>query len=179
MDRLWVGYGQPFEHLSRISSYGQALRRQIPSGVESYPWQWLWNNTEIPYLKVEQQVRVGDEVRENRPVVLFLGAMNPYVLGLLPLGLSFAGWAWWQRRSKDLAALALSWFFLTYAPFLALSVLGQRISYLFYFLPTLPSVALAGGYFLLCAGLPRIVLAIYLVAVLLGFYGYFPFKPVP
>ena len=41
------------------------------------------------------------------------------------------------------------------------------------------AVAFAGSYFLLEAGLPRIVLWVYLGAVLLGFYGYFPFKPVP
>src|SRR5207248_1287509 len=135
---------------------------------------------QIPYLKVEQQVKVGDEVRENRPIVLFLGAMNPYVLELLPLGLAFATFAWWRRRpGAQLGALAVAWFLANYAPFLAASLFGQRISYLFYFLPTLPSVALAGGYFLLKAGLPRFVLWAYIAAVLLGFYGYFPFKPVP
>ena len=40
-------------------------------------------------------------------------------------------------------------------------------------------MALAGSYFLLRAGLPRPVTWVYLGAVLLGFYGYFPFKPVP
>lgn len=180
MDRVWVGYSQPFEHLERIFTYGAALRRQAPSGIESYPWQWLWNDVEIPYLRVDQQVRVGDQVRENRPIILFLGAMNPYVLQLWPLGLGFAAWAWWHHRSgARLGALALAWFLMTYMPFFATTLLGQRISYLFYFLPSLPAVALAGSYFLLHAGLPRVVLWVYLAAVLLGFYGYFPFKPVP
>jgi predicted membrane-bound dolichyl-phosphate-mannose-protein mannosyltransferase len=180
MDRVWVGYSQPLEHVERITSYGWLLRRASPSGVESYPWQWLWNDTEIPYLRVEQQVRVGDEVRENRPIVLFLGAMNPYVLQLLPLGLAFAAYVWWSGRpGARVGALALAWFVCTYAPFVAASLFGQRISYLFYFLPTLPAVTLAGSYFLLHAGLPRLVVWAYLAAVGLGFYGYFPFKPVP
>jgi predicted membrane-bound dolichyl-phosphate-mannose-protein mannosyltransferase len=180
MDRLWVGYSQPLEHVQRIFSYGTVLRRAVPSGIESYPWQWLWNDKEIPYIKVEQQVKVGDEVRENRPIVLFLGAMNPYVLQLLPLGLAFGGYAWWRRRpGSDLGAMALAWFAAMYLPFVAASIVGQRISYLFYFLPALPAVALAGAHFLLGARLPRIVVGVYLVAVLLGFYGYFPFKPVP
>jgi dolichyl-phosphate-mannose--protein O-mannosyl transferase len=180
MDRLWVGYAQPVEHLQRIVGYGAALRRSLPSGIESYPWQWLWNDTEIPYIRVEQQVRKGDEVVETRPVVLFLGAMNPYVLQLWPLGLAFAMCAWWRRhQGARLAALALAWFVMTYAPFYATTLLNQRISYLFYFLPTLPALALAGSYFLTCAGLPRLVTWAYIGAVLLGFYGYFPFKSIP
>ena len=181
MDRIWVGYAQPLEHVERIVTYGAALRRPSgPSGIESVPWQWLWNDTEIPYLKVEQQVRENDRVTETRPVVLFLGAMNPFVLQLWPFGLAFVGYAWWRRRPEaGLGALALAWFACTYAPFYGATLLGQRISYLFYFLPTLPAVALAGSAFLLKSGLPRPVVWAYLAAVLLGFYGYFPFKFVP
>jgi dolichyl-phosphate-mannose-protein mannosyltransferase len=181
MDRAWVGYRQPLEHVQRILTYGAALRRPSgPSGVESYPWQWLSNETRIPYLKAEQRATVGDEVRESRPIVLFLGAMNPYVLHLLPFGLAFAAYVWWRRRPEgDLGALALAWFVFTYFPFYMATLLGQRVVYLFYFLPTLPAVALAGSAFLLKAGLPRIVLWTYLGAVLLGFYEYFPFKAVP
>lgn len=180
MDRLWVGYEQPLEHVARIISYGQVLRRQVPQGVESYPWQWLINERQIPYLRVDQQVKAGDELLENRPIVLFLGAMNPFVLQLWALGLPLAAYAWWRGRpGANLAALSLAWFAVTYLPFVVASGIGQRISYIFYFLPTLPAVALAGSYFLLTAGLPRAVIWTYVAAVLLGFYGYFPFKPTP
>jgi hypothetical protein len=180
LDRLWVGYSQPFEHLQHIFSYAQLLRRQSPSGVESTAWQWLWNDVQIPYLKVEQQVRAGERVLENRPVVLFLGAMNPFVLALWPLALGAAVHAWWKREPlAEGGALTLAWFAAIYLPFVAASFFGQRISYLFYFLPVLPSVVLGGSLFLLRPGLPGAVRWAYLGAVLLGFYGYFPFKLVP
>jgi hypothetical protein len=75
--------------------------------------------------------------------------------------------------------LVLAWFAVIYAPFVAGSLIGQRISYIFYFLPVLPAVVLGGSLFLLRPGLPPPVRWVYLAAVLLGFYGYFPFKPVP
>jgi predicted membrane-bound dolichyl-phosphate-mannose-protein mannosyltransferase len=179
MDMFWSRYEQPFEHLRYIVTYGQALRRNVPSGIESYPWQWLWNDVQIPYLRVEQQIKVGDEIRENRPLVVFLGAMNPFVLGLWPFALSF-GLTWWLARGKraELGAFSLAWFLWTYTPFYLTTILGQRIAYLFYFLPTQPAIALAGGGFLHGANLPRLAIWVYLAAVLLGFYGYFPFKPV-
>lgn len=180
LDWVWVGYSQPFEHLQHIVSYAQLLRRQAPSGVESTAWQWLWNDVQIPYLKVEQQVKAGDQVLESRPIVLFLGAMNPFVLALWPFALAIAAHAWWRREpGAEAGALVLAWFALVYAPFVAGSLIGQRISYLFYFLPVLPAVVLGGSVFLLRPSLPRMVLWVYLGAVLLGFYGYFPFKPVP
>jgi polyferredoxin len=179
MDRLWVGYSNPLDHLRRIVGYGVDLRRPDgPSEIESYPWQWLWNDQQIPYMIVNQQTESDDgTILEQRPIVEFRGAMNPFVLQLWPLGLAFAGYAWWRRQpGHAIGTLALAWFACTYLPFWLATLLTQRISYLFYFLPTVPAVALAGGYFLLRSGLPRAVVWAYGVAVLLGFYGYFPFK---
>ena len=179
LDLLFTPFRQPFAHLQHMGTYAQLLRRQLPSGVESRPWQWLWNDVEMPYLKVEQQIRVGEQLRENRPVVWFRGAMNPYVLMVWPLTLAFAAYIWWRRRpGSDIAALALAWFVLAFLPFVAASLIGQRISYIFYFLPVLPAIVIATSGFLLSPGVPRPLLWGYLFAVLLGFAGYFPFRPV-
>jgi len=181
MDRLWVGYAQPFEHVQRIVTYGAALRRpEGPTGVESYPWQWLLNETQMPYLKAERQLISGEQAAESKPFVLFLGAMNPVILLLLPFGLAFAVYSWWRRAPySNVASLAIAWLACTYLPFFAATLFGQRVAYLFYFLPTLPAVALAGSAFLVGAGLPRIIMGVSLGAVLLGFVAYFPFKAIP
>lgn len=178
LDRQWVGYTSPIDHLARMFQHGTALNRPNgPSGIESYPWQWLWNQREIEYLRVEEQVKAGDEVLETRPLVLFLGAMNPFVLSLLPLGLTAGIHAWRQRsHSSSLVSLSLSWLACTYLPFYVSTLLSRRISYLFYILPSIPSIVLLGALFLSILSPRRLYIGIYLTAVLLAYFGTFPFK---
>jgi hypothetical protein len=105
--------------------------------------------------------------------------MNPYVLALLPPGLAFAAWAWWRQKSGSSAgAFAVALFLTTFLPYVVIALASQRIMYIFYFLPTLPAVALGGSLFILRSGLPGIVRWSLIGAVLLGFVGSFPFKPV-
>jgi len=180
LDLRATEFRQPFDHLRHIVTYAQLLRRQAPSGVESTAWQWLWNDVQIPYLRVEQQVKAGDRVLENRAVILFLGAMNPFVLTLWPFALAIGGYLWWRREPlADAGALVVAWFTMLYLPFVAGSLIGQRISYIFYFLPVLPAVALGGSLFLLRPGVPVVARWAYVFAVLVAFAGYFPFKYVP
>ena len=103
--------------------------------------------------------------------------MNPYLLGLLPVGLAYGAWAWWRRRpGGGVGLLALCWLAANYLPFYPATIVGQRIAYIYYFLPCLPAVALAGSSLLLSTRLPRLITWAYLATVLLAFYGYFPFR---
>jgi predicted membrane-bound dolichyl-phosphate-mannose-protein mannosyltransferase len=177
LDLLFTQFPQPFAHLQHMTEYARLLRRQAPSGTESLPWQWLWNDVEVPYLRVDQQVRAGDEILESRPIVWFRGAMNPFVLTVWPVALSFAAYCVWKRRpGSETAALTLAWFAASLLPFMAASLIWQRISYIFYFLPVLPSIVIAAGACFLAPGVPRLILCGYLLAVLIGFYGFFPYR---
>ncbi len=174
LDSHWSSYKNPVDHIHHILSYGFALVRPGgPQGEESNPWQWLLNEVPITYLRVNVTTN-----QVARAIVFFRGVMNPYVIAIAPLAVAYAAHSAWKRRD-DCSFLVLSLFFVTYGPFWPAAELGHRISYLFYFLPTIPAVAIGAGQLLYAPQLPRAVRWAYIGAVLLGFYGYFPFRQLP
>jgi predicted membrane-bound dolichyl-phosphate-mannose-protein mannosyltransferase len=176
LDAFWTGYDNPVDHVAHVYRYGVALRREgAPLGIESLPWQWLANQIPIPYLKVNASVIVDGTVVGSHSTVEFLGAMNPFVIAMLPLALAYLGYAALQTRG-DFALIMLALFGATYLPPFAAAVLMDRISYIFYFLPVLPAICAGIAYFLLDTRLPRIVPLTYAASVLLGFGVLFPFR---
>lgn len=94
------------------------------------------------------------------------------------LGITHAAQCVW-RRHDDLSFMVLALFFTTYLPYWPAALLAQRISYIFYFLPTIPTVTRGIASFLYSRGVPRVVRWAFIGAVLLGVYGYFPFRNAP
>lgn len=175
LDRFFTTYATPFQHLQRIFGYGLGLKAGAKPGESSYPWDWLLNQVQMPYYHLDRVVQANGEVLRRSSEISFTGAMNPYLIFLAPVALGLAANCMWSGRSR-LAALALFWAAATYLPFFPLAALG-RVSYIFYFLPTVPAVAI--GIALLLERLPQPARWSYLGLYLFGFVSLFPFRILP
>jgi len=178
LDRVWGGYGNPLEHLSFIYSYTLALSRPLLSGIESYPWQWLMNEVKIPYLTVAESVYADHTLVSTYVSIAFVGAMNPFILFFTIPSIAYMAYLYGLKRDNS-ALFVLVWFCCTYLPFYPMSIIGHRISYIFYFLNTIPSVCAATTSLILDQRPPKILIGIYLIAVIVGFVLLFPFKKIP
>ena len=85
--------------------------------------------------------------------------------------------AW--RRKHRLALWAIVWAAANYLPYVVLALVNHRVTYIYYFLPVIPAAAIAATALLTRSGLPRFVTAGFLVAFVVGFFAYFPFRTVP
>lgn len=183
LDARFTTYTNPLDHLRHMVTYGTLLNR--PAGDDgqctgnfSTPAQWLVNDCEMTYLRVDVTSRAGGEVVERHASIDFRGAMNPVLLGALWLAFPMAGWLAW-RRGRRIARWALVWAGASYLPYVALAVLQNRITYIYYFLPVIPALAVAVAALLLRSGLPRPVMWSFLVAYVAAAAAYYPFRQIP
>jgi len=177
LDRLWVGYSNPFEHLQFILNYSTSLVSSCPNGIISCPWQWLINQVQIPYLTVNVEITAGNATKRFDSIA-FVGAMNPAILYLTIPAMLYAGYDCYRKKS-DFALFTLVWFAVTYLPYYPAVLLGHRVTYLFYFLMTMPAVCAGVAYMVAEQNPPKLVVLFYLAVVIVSFYLMFPFKVIP
>lgn len=179
LDWRFSGYGDPWAHLSHMMSFGAALQAPGgPTGIASNPWQWLVNEVDINYLRVAVDTKVDGQVVASVPSIDVRGAMNPVLIGAAPLAFLFAAsYAW--SKGHVLALWCVVWAAASYLPYYPLVILNSRITYLYYFLPVVPALAVAVALLLRRARLPNAVTWGYLGLMVWGFIAYFPFRRLP
>jgi len=181
LDFFWGGYKNPFEHLSHMYTYTFALRApevRGPNDIWSYPWEWLLNQLRIHYAVVNVSVYADGTLARTYPSVNFIGAMNPTIIFLTIPAMFYNAYSYYETRS-DFTLFILAWFSMTYLPFIPLALFGRRIMYIFYFLNSVPAVAAGIANMIVEQSPPRIIVLIYIGAVIGGFYMMFPFKIIP
>jgi dolichyl-phosphate-mannose-protein mannosyltransferase len=183
LDARFTAFATPFDHLQRMLSYGAGLGAPVANtgfcpAADSRPWQWIFNECQIAYLRVDVTVRAGDQVIRAAPSIDFRGAVNPLLAGAIPLSTLFVLWYAW-RTGNGLARWAVAWGAASYLPYVLLALVTNRIMYIYYLVPAIPAIAVAIAILLTKAGLPRFVRCGFLVAYAVGFAAYFPFRQIP
>lgn len=182
LDARYTTFASPLDHIARMVSYGSSLSVPASAGfcpeADSKPWQWLFNECQIQYMRVDVTVRAGDQVVGTIPRIDFRGALNPLLVGAIPLAGLFTAWYAWRTRSL-IALWAIAWAAANYLPYLALALFTNRVMYLYYALPLVPAVAIGVALLLVRAGLPRPIRWGFLLAYMVGFAAYFPFRQIP
>ena len=183
LDTRYSTYASPIDHIAHMVDYGAKLRSPVDrAGIcatnDSAPWEWPFNECQITYLRVDVTTRVGEKVVSKVPSIDFRGALNPLLAGAIPLAFLFTGWLAWRGRHR-LAGWAVIWAGANYLPYVVLSIVNHRITYIYYFLQVIPAIAIAVTILLLRSSLPRFVAVGFIVAYAVGFAAYFPFRTIP
>ncbi len=183
LDAAFTTFTTPFDHLVHMVRYGAGLQASVEHGgfcigISSPPWQWPFNTCQINYLRVDVSVDDPTGIVRTASSIDFRGALNPLLASAFPFACLFAVWLAW-RTTDSLVRWSVLWMAANFLPFVALAVLTNRVTYLYYILPVLPALAVAVAIFLSRSGLPRFVAWGYIAAYALGFIAYFPFRQLP
>ena len=167
-------YSNPIAHTLHMLRYGTALTSPNgPTGIASYPWQWLLDQKPIDYLVTHSRVLGHNHASILRTVVDFRGEMNPFIIFLAPLGFFASAAAIWRSREEvDLVGVGL--IVGTYLPFVLLSAILQRTSYIYYMLIVIPGIVLVLAR--LAARMPRAAIYGWTIGLAYGFVSLYPFR---
>jgi hypothetical protein len=135
----------------------------------------------ILYLNINPN-RPAPGLYHVHPAAHFLGMINPVILLVGLPGLLWAGWRLARggtRAVTELEALGLTWTVGTWLPFLLLSVIDSRTSYLYYMLIVMPGIYVAAVALVVRWRPDGRLVAAWGVALLVAVALMYPFTPVP
>ena len=172
----------PFAHLGHMLSYAAAQTSPHgPRGIASYPLAWLVDYKPIVYLNVNP-ARPADGLFGVHPAIHFLGLISPPILLVAVPALVAAAIAALRRRparDRDPAVVAVAWFLGTIVPFLLLSLLWRRTSYLYYMVVVMPGMYMAVAWLLPKLWRWRKLSAAWMASLVVAAVIAYPLTPLP
>lgn len=168
--------GNACNHIAFMNSYASKLRSPNgPQGIASYPWQF-WGNVEpVDYYTVRSTVTVGKTVTEVNTVLAFRGEIQPVVLVTAWLGILLALYRA-ARLRDDMDLFVVAWIIATWLPAELASLFGQRTTYIYYMVVTMPALYVACARLLGSRRIPRWLVGVWVGALLAGFAITYPFR---
>ena len=168
--------GNACNHIAFMNSYAANLRSANgPQGIASYPWQF-WGNVEpIDYYTVRSTVTVGKTVTAVNTVLAFRGEIQPVVLVTAWLGILLALYRA-ARRRDDMDLFVIAWIIATWLPAELASFFGQRTTYIYYMVVTMPALYVACARLLSSRRIPHWLLGLWVGVLLAGFAVLYPFR---
>ena len=174
--------GGVFGHIRYMLHYGShQTSPHGPKGIASYPWGWLIDIKPILYLNINPQ-RPVPGLFGVHPQAHFLGMINPAILLVALPGLATAAWRSLRRGrsgASDLELLGLAWFAGTFVPFVLLSVVDHRTSYLYYMVIVMPGVYIAAAELVARVKAPPRLIWAWVVTIAIAVVTMYPFTPLP
>jgi 4-amino-4-deoxy-L-arabinose transferase-like glycosyltransferase len=176
----------PFGHVAHILSYAEhQTSPHGPSGIASYPWDWLVDIKPITYLRINPS-QPTLALNQIGPAVHFLGLISPPILLLAVPSLLYAAggvlpsrFRFRRRPADEVGLVGLAWFLGTYLPFVALSLIESRTSYLYYMLIVMPGIYLAIADLIARIGPRRKIVLVWMACVVAAAVVLYPFTPLP
>jgi dolichyl-phosphate-mannose-protein mannosyltransferase len=174
------GFHNPIQHTSFMLCYAGKLTNPAgPTGIASYPWQWLLNMQPIDYYKVVTTVTANGKTLSSNPIVWFRGEMNPAIIILAVPALFVAGQQAWRHRDSH-SLVAVAWFAGTFLPFVVAAApigsYGNRTSYIYYMVIVMPAAYMAVAQLFSRRWLPRAALLGFVVILGYWFVTLYPFQ---
>jgi predicted membrane-bound dolichyl-phosphate-mannose-protein mannosyltransferase len=176
----------PFGEVAHILDYAShQTSPHGPKGIASYPWDWLVDYKWITYLQINPgRPTVG--LNQIEPAVHFLGLISPPILLLALPALLFAAWGVLPPRigrsrpsADEVGLVGLAWFLGTFMPFVALSLIESRTTYLYYMVIVMPGIYMAVAALIARIGARRKVVWFWMACVLAAAVVLYPFTPLP
>jgi hypothetical protein len=149
--------GGPVNELRHMIVYAAQLTASKPTGIASYPWQWLLDIKPIVYLRVTSPL--PGQTAGILPDVSFIGEMSPPIMLLAVPAVVFFGVRLAIARPAlgaaapaaaaralgdvQMSLLGTAWFLATWVPFELEQAIDHRISYTYYMIVVMPGIYVA------------------------------------
>lgn len=186
--------GNAFEHLIYTVSYASGLTISNDSDVNpgNYAWNWILpipSYPPSPYYVEETEVRhttraedeiIGVSAETKHPIAWYGIGTNIPIWWSIWLIVPFTTYNIIRKKGKEIDYFLLIWIVGTYLPMLYTSGVVGRIVYPFYFIQTVPALAIGIPYLVSSIVKDRVIRNIILITLMLTvlavFITYFPVR---